>query len=117
MKIVNRKDFLQLPKGIIFCKGTKWCFDTLSIKGDSWGNDFLYVDLCNIDSNCTDQWVSRLEDSLSNGTSYPINNDTQRDGMFDEESVFLIFEEKDLQFMIGVMRVSIEKLRLHRAVT
>ena len=107
MKIYNRKDFLNLPDGTIFCKGTKWCFNNLSIKGHSWDDDFLYVDLCNIDANSTDQWVDRLEDSLNNGTSYSINNNTSRDGMFEEQGIFLVFEKKDLNFLIDVMKISI----------
>lgn len=108
MKIVNRKDFLQLPAGTIFCKGVKWCFDNLSVKGHSWENDFLYVDLCNIDATDSGQWVDRLEDSLRNGTSYPINNNAARDGIFDEDAIFLIFEEKDLNFLIDVMKIAIK---------
>lgn len=110
MKIVNRKDFLLLADGTIFCKGTKWCFDNLSIKGHSWESDFLYVDLCNIDANDTEQWVDRLEDSLSNGTSYPINNQAARDGMFDETDLFLIFEEKDLEFLIEIMKIALKSV-------
>lgn len=50
MRIYNRKDFIKLPDGTISCKVTKWSFDNLSTKGHSWDNDFLYVDLCNIDA-------------------------------------------------------------------
>jgi hypothetical protein len=107
MKIYNRKEFLQLPEGTIFCKGVKWCFDNMSIKGNSWDDDFLYVDLCYIDAQDTGQWVDRLEDSLKNGTSYPINNNTARDGLFDECSIFLVFENKDLEFLIKVMKNAI----------
>lgn len=106
MKIYNRKKFLKLPNGTIFCKGTKWCFDNLSIKGHSWENEFLYIDLCNIDANDTGQWVDRLEDSLENCTSYPINNNIARDGLFEEEGIFLVFEEKDLIFLIDVMKIA-----------
>lgn len=110
MKIYNRKDFLKLPDGTIFCKGTKWCFDNLSIKGHSWDNDFLYVDLCNIDAQDTGQWVDRLEESLKNGASFLINNNAARDGMFDEEGVFLVYEKKDLEFLIDIMKVSIKSV-------
>lgn len=111
MRVYNRKGFLQLPDGTIFCKGTRWCFDNLSIKGHSWEDDFLYVDLCNIDANESGQWVDRLEDSLSNGTSYPINNQAARDGLFDEDAIFLVFEEKDLEFLIDVMKISIKPVK------
>jgi len=110
MRIYNRKEFLKLPNGTIFCKGTKWCFDNISVKDDSWENDFLYVYLCDIEANNSDQLIDRLEDSLSNGTSYPITNHTLRDGMFDEDAIFLVFEEKDLEFLINIMKASIVKV-------
>lgn len=110
MKVYNKKDFLKLPEGSVFCKGCKWCFENLSIKGKSFDSDFLYVDLCNIDAFDTAQWVDRLEDSLKNGTSYQINNDTSRDGLFQEEAIFLVFEKKDLEYLIKVLNISINSL-------
>lgn len=110
MRVYNRKDFLSLPEGTFFCKGTQWSFDNLSIKGQTLDNDFVYVDLCNIDSNGTDCWVERLEDSLNNGTSYPINNNSSRDGFFDENAIFLIFEKHDLIYLINLMKISIVKM-------
>ncbi len=110
MRIYNRKDFLKLPDGTLFCQGRKWCFDNLSIKGHSWDDDFLYVDLCIIDCNDSGQLIDRLEDSLENGTSYPINNMTARDGLFEEESVFLVLEKEDLEFMIDIMKISIKSI-------
>ncbi len=112
MKIYSRKDFLNLPDGTIFCKGTKWCFDNLSIKGHSWDNDFLYVDLCNIDAHDTGQWVDRLEDSLKNGTSYLINNNAARDGIFDEDAIFLVYEKEDLEFMSDIIKIAIKSVTL-----
>lgn len=94
----------------MFCKGTKWCFDNISIKGHSLENDFLYVDLCNIDTDSSDQWVDRIEDSLKNGTSYSINNQLARDGLFEEEGIFLVFEKKDIEFLINLFKISIRKI-------
>jgi hypothetical protein len=108
MRIYSRRDFLSLPEGVIFCKGTQWCFDNLSIKGSSWDSDFMYVDLCNIEAHDSGQWSDRLEDSLVNGTSYSINKHTSRDGMFDEEAIFLVFEKEDLEFLINLMRISLK---------
>lgn len=107
MKVYNRKDFLNLPQGTIFCKGTKWYFDNISVKGSSLNNDFVYVDLCNIEANDTGQWVDRLEESLLKGVSFPINKDSARDGMFDDNSVFLVFEKEDLKYLIDIMKISI----------
>ncbi len=107
MRVYNSLEFLKLPVGTFFCKGVKWCFDNLSIKGCTSDSHFRYVDLCNIDSFDSRQWVDRLEDSLKNGTSFPINKDTSLDSCIDKESVFLVFEEKDLEFLRRIMKNSI----------
>lgn len=114
MRIYNRKNFLKLPDGTIFCKGARWCFDNLSIKGQSGDNDFFYVDLCNINADETGQLVDRLEDSLENGNSYTINNQTMRDGTFDEESIFLVYEKKDLELLIDIMKISLNEEKLSK---
>lgn len=108
MRVYDRKEFFKFPPGTFFCKGSKWCFDNLSIKGRSLENDFLYIDLCNIDSNDSGQWVDRLEDSLSNGTSYEINKDFSRDGIFDEKEIFLVLEKKDLEFIKSLIEIAIK---------
>jgi len=108
MRVYNRKDFLKLPNGIIFCKGVKWCFDTMKIKCQSLNHceydDFVYMDLCNIDSEDTGSWVDKLEDSLLNGTSYPININTEGDGLFEKDSIFLVFEKEDLQYLSDIIK-------------
>lgn len=112
MKVYNKKEFLKLPTGIIFCKGVQWAWDDLSIKGESWDKDFLYIDLCNIDAHDTNEWCDRLEDSLKNGCSYPINKTTSRDGCFDPDDIFLVFEKEDLQFMKQAIEKAQEILTL-----
>jgi hypothetical protein len=101
MKVYNKEDFLRLPQGTIFSQGDKWCFQGLSVKGvtlDSY--DFCYTEMIDISSSGSDQWVDRLEDSLKNGTSYEINRHSQRDGLFDPTSVYLVFEIDDLKEII-----------------
>ena len=115
MKVYNRNEFLQLPEGTIFCKGGIWVFENMCIKRQTYGNDFSYVDLCNIDSYDTEDWINRLENSLNKGISYPINKNTSRDGSFNELDLFMVFEEEDLEFLVKIMKDSINVLR-HRPV-
>ena len=106
MKVYNRQEFLKLPSGTIFCKGAKWFFGTICIKGHSseLENDICYLDLCNIESDNSDQRVDRLEDSLINGNSYEINNSYGRDTFFDDDDLFLVFEKKDLEFLSDIIK-------------
>ena len=108
MRVYNKKDFLDLPEGTIFCMGVKWAFDNLSIKGESWkeSSDFFYTDLCWIESEGSHEHFDFLEDSLKNGISYGINKSTSRDGMFDDNDVFLVFEKEDLEYLIHICKIA-----------
>jgi hypothetical protein len=48
---------------------------------------------------------------LKNGTSYPINKSESRDGMFDEEDLFLVYEKEDLQFIAERIKEALETLK------
>jgi len=96
MRVYTRQDFLDLPEGTIFCKGVKWNFDGLCIKGKTWPNDFIFRDLTIIDSSGSNDCFDKLEDSITNGSSYPLNEAYARDGSFDSESLYLVFDSDDL---------------------
>lgn len=99
MKIYNRKDFLELPEGTFFAKGCQWVIEGFCIKGETWKSefsDFLYHDLVSIEYHDSIQHFDRLEEMLEKGVSYPINDSISRDGSFNGEDVFLVFERQDL---------------------
>jgi hypothetical protein len=96
MRIVDRKMFLSLPAGTIYCKGVKWAFDSLSIKDDSLANDWFYLDPAWPSAHDSGEAVDLLEQSLETGASFLGEDSTGRDGCFDEDAVFLIFEVPDL---------------------
>ncbi len=52
MKIVNRKDFLKLPSGTIYCSFNKenFNFNGFSLKLKSLQNDWYYMDLTDFDN-------------------------------------------------------------------
>lgn len=108
MRVYSKKDFLSLPEGTIFCNGVKWAFDSLRVKGESFNNfsDFLYTDLCWIESEGSHECFDFLEDSLKNGTSYEMNKSTARDGIFYDEDVFLVFEKADLEHLMNSFKIA-----------
>jgi hypothetical protein len=110
MKVYSRQDFLKLPEGTFFSQGNKWCFQGLSIKGHSFENDFMYVDLLEIESESSGDWADKLEDSLTNGSSYPSNSSSSREGLYDDSDVFLVLELEDLNFISHFMIQQIKDL-------
>lgn len=88
---------MEMPEGTIFAKGGRWWFDQISFKAQNMGPDFVYLNLCDIDCNSSSQQTNRLEEMLTKGVSYPMDNDGfTRDGCFDDGDIFLVFEKEDL---------------------
>ena len=96
MRIVSRKIFLTLPAGTAYCKGKPWVFEGLSFKGNSYSNDWSYLHPEWVDANDCGEAFGRLEDMLNAGASHPMATAYGRDGCFDDEDVFMIFEASDL---------------------
>lgn len=107
MRVVDRKAFLALPAGTMYCKGVQWAFDSLCIKGDSLTNDWIYLDPAWPSAHDTGEAVNFLVDSLEEGESFPCEDAYGRDGCFDEDAVFLIFEHDDLWILRGYIDTAI----------
>jgi hypothetical protein len=108
MKVVNRADFLKLPESTVYAKGKPWYFNDINVKHDTTtsGNDWWFMDFCWPDTEKGDleSCTNVLEDSLNNGTSFPMINAVCRNGIHDSEDLFLIFEKPDLDRLIAVFQ-------------
>jgi len=96
MKVYRLDEFRKLPEGTLFCECERWVFGTLHVKGETWERDFLLRDLQSIDAEDSGEWGRRLDEMLESGASYPINGDYGRDGSFNENALFLVYEREDL---------------------
>lgn len=96
MRVVDRKTFLALPAGTVYCKGARWAFDSICIKDDSLGNDWVYLNMAWPNANDSGEAFELLEQSLATGASFRCEEDFGRDGCFNDDAVFLIFEADDL---------------------
>lgn len=105
MKIISRSEFLNLTKPTIFSKvtlleGQYIIEDDLNILYPSYYiNDFEVLPL-NISYNieCTDSSdIVEKIDTLEQGQSVNLEYDSiMRDGLFEDDIKFAIFEQKDL---------------------
>ena len=108
MKIYNKKDFLKLPPGTFFSKGVQWSMDGFCIKGESLGDiDFFYLSLFDIEAYDSGELVDRQYEMLEKGSSYPINQYEMRDGCFDDNDIFLVFEKEDLKRIKELIEITI----------
>jgi hypothetical protein len=110
MRVVNRKTFLTLPAGTIYCKGVPWAFDGLCIKGDSLENDWIYLDPAWPSAHDSGEATALLDQSLEAGSSFPCEESYGRDGCFDDKDVFLIFEKPDLEAFRSHIDVALQSI-------
>lgn len=103
MKIVDRKTFLAMPAGTLFSKYEPCVFGALEIKGDTLENcgDFGVQQIADA-IECYDSGDFGLKCTMmENGISVGLDLDCQgRDGLFDENQLFAVWEPKDVEALI-----------------
>ena len=102
MRIVDRQKFLALPGGALFSKYEPCNFSELMIKGDTLHTDFYCMDLASaIKSNDTVEFVDTLTRAKESGCSIAMDfNCESRDGLFDQEQLFAVWEPADVVSLI-----------------
>jgi hypothetical protein len=115
MRIVNRTDFLAMPAGTVFMKFPSQPDDparldlaydgVIGIKGATiCGNDFgvqplmPFFEGANNDGDWFDIMVTMIAGKSSPAVDYDFMG---RDGLFDREQMFLVWEKDDLRRMIA----------------
>jgi len=119
MKIINRKQFLEAPEGTIYSEFKPCIINGLYIKNESYGlyiknkslgNDWYYQDLINsMDYNDSREYTDKLL-KAKDDPKYELRQDynvSQRDGLFDEEQLFLIYDKDDV---VKLMKALFETL-------
>ena len=97
MRVVDRKTFLAMPAGTIYAKGEPWAFGNIMQKGETLASDdWIMTDFGNVDGQSSEEVFDRLEKMLATGVSFLISRDTSRDGLFEPDAIFLIYEFDDL---------------------
>lgn len=102
MKIVNRKEFLEMPRGTVYSKYEPTIFDELCVKmsdsEDGWGNDWIYLSL-------TDGFIKGTEHDVGDligleHFEFDMEG-TVRDGLFDNDQLFAVYDENDILKLIA----------------
>lgn len=106
MRIVTRKEFLMMPSGTLFMKYEPQIFGELKIKEESYENDFNYVSLDNI-KTISDVDESRILSEMESDSSLSYGVDfytASRDGLFEEDQLFAVYEQDDLLALISRLK-------------
>lgn len=105
MRIVNRETFLDMPVGTLFATYEPHVAGELMLfEGRCGTNDFAYQPLIDWPEDCTnsEQWVEAMERAVETGEpTAPMDfTGTTRDGLFDEDQLFLVFEPTEKERLI-----------------
>lgn len=99
MKIINRTAFLALPAGTVFSKYRPCIFGELLIKGDTINeNDFYHQQIADAVKTAPGiDFSDLLLAAQENGNSIAMDFNCQgRDGLYDEDQLFAVWEEYDV---------------------
>ena len=127
MKIVDRKTFLAMPEGTVFCKiqfrdpkpgehayaesGWDYSFgiENPSIKGKTCTDDFFFVGIGDFQAKDGDPLCVLSDICEHTGKDVPFEMVGGRDGMFEDTHVyFAIYSREEVQQMINELKESLE---------
>lgn len=112
MRIVDRLAFLSLPAGTVYAKYEPCFFEEVSIKGDTCCGlkgepiDWFYQSLNSPNfegAHDSGAWMERLDAIQTGMPSGALEEVESRDGLFDQDQLFAIWEPDDVQFLIGIL--------------
>lgn len=119
MRIYERQEFLKLPEGTIYAEGKPWFFYGIHVKGetiyrvgDGTPHDFCTRDLVWVDGHSSEEVEERLDEMKDYGVSYPIESSFGRDGSYDDEALFLVYEQADLIELRGLIEAALTSASL-----
>ncbi|MFA6132514.1 MAG: hypothetical protein WC869_00705 [Phycisphaerae bacterium] len=109
MRLVDRKTFLSLPSGTVYAYGRPHAYSGWQVKLDTCpnGRDWLFDDLGYgaLDNESTGDFVDKMDAMLEKGASFPMEfHQTDRDGCFSEDDLYVIMERADIHQLIERLR-------------
>ena len=112
MRIVKRQELMTLPAGTLYAnvytsgKSSGFLTRGLSVFGgalhevDGRAYDFTERDVASVETADDAQQFERSTGLLA-GSSYPVNTGYGRDGMFDDEDQYFVYEESDIESVLA----------------
>lgn len=104
MRIVTRKELMELPSGTVFSYYEPCVFHDLYIKDsapDEWSPDFVVSGLIGaIARTSSDDFIENCE-RMERGESMSVDFEfSGREGLFDHEQLFSVYEKSDVEILI-----------------
>lgn len=112
MKIINREQFLKLPRGVLYAKYAPCYFENLAIKDEyeHFINDWYFQELIEIETKDNEDFSEVLFRAEETGESIGLDyNCVSRDGLYEENQLFAVFEKEDVINLIKLLQNSVSK--------
>ncbi len=118
MRILNKRDFLKQPAGIVYCYSNEGIVGfhccPIRIKGDTCKkcinpeeepSDWFEVYLNEFENTDSEDYCCKYSEMLEEHKSYPLMEEISgRNGLFDEDDTFLVYEKNDLDLLIKMLQ-------------
>ena len=105
MKILDREQFMNLPDGVLYAKLYSYEFGEISIKRESLTNDWVVHELFNVHSEDFIKTVQIIDEAIKKQIRFDLDfESTIRDGCFDENQMFAVFEAEEVQNIIKLLQ-------------
>jgi len=111
MRLVTQTELMKLPEGALYARLYRpWVFADLCIKGDNVGSkDFYERSLNWVDANDSLEAVDRLDAMMEDSTlSFPVAQAYQREGLYEQDAHYLVYELEDVKLLVGELRQAYE---------
>jgi hypothetical protein len=106
MKIINKKEFLELPSGVLYSNYIPAYFEGLYIKKETISDtDFTFqILIVEIDAHDADEADNMLVASELHGQELPIDFDSsRRDGLHDPNQLFAVYSKDEIKKMSEII--------------
>lgn len=108
MKIVDRKTFLAMPAGTVFCKFRPSLFGDICIKESTICDVDFFVQYLHDAVECSDseEFFQRC-DIAQRGVRVAMDFERgSRDGCYDKEQLFAVWDSKDVDALIARLQLA-----------
>lgn len=116
MRLVKRQELMTLPAGTLFAElHQEWVFGGLQLKEDTIeiggvNCDFWVRQLDWPEADDTGMAIDRLEEMAKDPTvSYPIEPAPGRHGLYDDDRLYLVYEQSDTDALITALTCEIRE--------
>lgn len=106
MKLLSRDEFLKHPAPCVYAVSSginDLCFEGPLLKTENIENDWYYMDFKTWENSCSQEYFDNHGKMLINKEGFPLDESVGRDGMFDDDCIYLVYDNSDVRKMIELL--------------